>query len=165
MSQSIKSWTNRDLKQSILHFWAKFGNPSLNGWWVIAWTDTDNDNTQRPKLSSSKNSCNYLSMLGLKLNHVSERGPCYLFIFQGCCFFANLRAITWLITPLSHCHSNNSEVYGLKWPAPYKYQVLKRKCSHVTKFGVVTQVQPITTRVLIQYKDVILPVYEMSLWR
>ena len=28
------------------------------------------------------NGCNYLSMLGLKLNHVSKRGPWYLIILQ-----------------------------------------------------------------------------------
>ena len=56
----------------ILHLWSKFGDPSLNGWWVIArtikWlphirtdgrmdtqTDAGNDNTRRPKLASGKN--------------------------------------------------------------------------------------------------------------
>ena len=29
---------NRDLNQVILHLWSKFGDPSLNGAWVIAWT-------------------------------------------------------------------------------------------------------------------------------
>ena len=63
---------NRNLNQGLLHLWSKFGDPSLNGWWVIArtskrlphtWTDgrTDtqtyagNDNTRRPKLASGKN--------------------------------------------------------------------------------------------------------------
>ena len=29
---------NRDLNQGTFHLWSKFGNPSLNGWWVIVWT-------------------------------------------------------------------------------------------------------------------------------
>ena len=62
---------NRDLNQGLLHLWSKFGDPSLNGWWIIArtssWlTDTQththththtragNDNTRRPKLASGK---------------------------------------------------------------------------------------------------------------
>ena len=27
--------SNRDLNQGLLHLWSKFGDPSLNGWWVI----------------------------------------------------------------------------------------------------------------------------------
>ena len=34
---------NRDLNQGILHLWSKFGDPSLNGWWVIAWTNLVTD--------------------------------------------------------------------------------------------------------------------------
>ena len=30
--------TNRDLNQGLLHLWSKFGDPSYNGWWVIART-------------------------------------------------------------------------------------------------------------------------------
>ena len=65
---------NRDLNQGLLQLWSKFGDSSLNGWWVIVrtskwlphtWTDgrtdtqTDagNDNTRRPKLASGKNEC------------------------------------------------------------------------------------------------------------
>ena len=33
-------WNNRDLNQGLLHLWSKFGDPSLNGWWVIAPTST-----------------------------------------------------------------------------------------------------------------------------
>ena len=29
---------NRDLNQGLLHLWSTFGDPSLNGWWVIART-------------------------------------------------------------------------------------------------------------------------------
>ena len=29
---------NRDLNQGLLHLWSKFGDPSLNGWWVTART-------------------------------------------------------------------------------------------------------------------------------
>ena len=59
----------RDLIQGVLHFWSKFGDPSLKGWWVItrtsSWlnlshTDTHTsagkDNTRRPKLTSGKKS-------------------------------------------------------------------------------------------------------------
>ena len=40
MSQSIVPQNNRDLNQGLLHIWPKFGDPSLNGWWVIARTST-----------------------------------------------------------------------------------------------------------------------------
>ena len=55
---------NSDLNQGLLH--SKFGDPSLNGWWVIARTnlvtdgltdgrtDAGNDNTRRPILASGK---------------------------------------------------------------------------------------------------------------
>ena len=29
---------NSDINQGLLHLWSKFGDPSLNGWWVIART-------------------------------------------------------------------------------------------------------------------------------
>ena len=29
---------DRDLNQVILHIWSKFGDPSLNGWWVMVQT-------------------------------------------------------------------------------------------------------------------------------
>ena len=29
-----------DLNQCILHLWSKFGDPSLNGWWVMVWTSS-----------------------------------------------------------------------------------------------------------------------------
>ena len=32
------SQNNRDLNQGILHLWSKFGDPSLNRWWVMALT-------------------------------------------------------------------------------------------------------------------------------
>ena len=31
---------NRDRKQGLLHLWSKFGDPSWNGWWVIARTSS-----------------------------------------------------------------------------------------------------------------------------
>ena len=59
---------DRDLNQGILHPWTKFGDRSLNGWWVmvqassvLAHTRTDgqtyagNANTRRPKPASDKN--------------------------------------------------------------------------------------------------------------
>ena len=36
---SIATQNNRDLNQGVLHLWSKFGDPSLNGWWVIARTN------------------------------------------------------------------------------------------------------------------------------
>ena len=33
----------RDLNQGLLHLWSKFGDPSLNGWWVIARTNLVTD--------------------------------------------------------------------------------------------------------------------------
>ena len=51
------------LTKVFLHLWSKFGYPSLNVKWVIAWTnlvmdgwmDAGNDNTRRPKLATGKN--------------------------------------------------------------------------------------------------------------
>ena len=37
-SRSITPKNNRDLYQGLLHLWSKFGDPSLNGSRVIAWT-------------------------------------------------------------------------------------------------------------------------------
>ena len=37
-SRSITPQNNRDLNQGLLHLWSKFGDPSLNGWRVIART-------------------------------------------------------------------------------------------------------------------------------
>ena len=67
-SRSTGPKNNRDLNQCLLHIWSKFGDSSLNGWWVIArtswWladrhththTHAGNDNTQSPKLASGKN--------------------------------------------------------------------------------------------------------------
>ena len=34
---------NRDLDQGLLHLWSKFGDPSLDGWWVIARTNLVTD--------------------------------------------------------------------------------------------------------------------------
>ena len=39
-SWSIASQNNRDLNQGILHLWPKFGDPSLNWWWVMVWTSS-----------------------------------------------------------------------------------------------------------------------------
>ena len=61
-SRLIAPQNNRDLNQDVLRLWSKFGDPSLNGWWVIARTnmvtdgrtDRGNDNTRGPKLASGK---------------------------------------------------------------------------------------------------------------
>ena len=39
-AQSTPPPQNRDLNQSILHLWPKFGDPSLNRWWIIARTSS-----------------------------------------------------------------------------------------------------------------------------
>ena len=39
-STSITFQNNRDLNQGILHLWSKFGDPSLNGWWIMVWTNS-----------------------------------------------------------------------------------------------------------------------------
>ena len=39
-SRSIIPQNNRALNQGLLHLWSKFGDPSLNGWWVIARTNS-----------------------------------------------------------------------------------------------------------------------------
>ena len=39
-SMSISTQNNRDLNQCILHLWSKFGDPSLNGWWVMVQTSS-----------------------------------------------------------------------------------------------------------------------------
>ena len=77
LSSSIWTWrsrstipkNNRDPNQGVLHLWSKFGDPSMNGRWVIvrtsSWllhthtrthrpTDAGDDNTRRPKLASGK---------------------------------------------------------------------------------------------------------------
>ena len=38
--ESITPQNNKDLNQVPLHLWSKFGDPSLNGWWVIARTSS-----------------------------------------------------------------------------------------------------------------------------
>ena len=38
-SRSIVPRSNRDLNQGLLHLWSKFGDSSLNSWWVIARTN------------------------------------------------------------------------------------------------------------------------------
>ena len=87
-SKSIVPQNNRDLKQGLLHLWSKFGDPSLNGWWVILWTnlvtdgltdgrtDAGNDNTRRPKLASGNE--NYMTI------HVIRRGEVKLYQFGNC---------------------------------------------------------------------------------
>ena len=42
-SRSITPESNRDLNQGLLHIRSKFGDPSLNGWWVIARTNLVTD--------------------------------------------------------------------------------------------------------------------------
>ena len=37
---SIAPENNRALNQGLLHLWSKFGDPSLNGWWIIARTSS-----------------------------------------------------------------------------------------------------------------------------
>ena len=71
-SQSITPKNNRHLNQGVLRLSSKFGDSSVNGWWVIVrtskWlihtqthghtgrhTDAGDDNTRRPKLASGKN--------------------------------------------------------------------------------------------------------------
>ena len=45
-SGSITPQNNRDLNQGLLHLLSKFGDPSLNGWWVIARTSKCLPHTQ-----------------------------------------------------------------------------------------------------------------------
>ena len=45
-SRSITPQNNRDLNQGLLHLLSKFGDPSLNGWWVIARTSKCLPHTQ-----------------------------------------------------------------------------------------------------------------------
>ena len=75
-SRSIIPKNNRDLNQGVLHLWSKFGDPSLNGRWVIVQTSSwlihthtpthrptyaSDDNTRRPKLASGNKMCIQLS--------------------------------------------------------------------------------------------------------
>ena len=39
-SRSIIPQNIRDLNKGLLHLWFKFGDPSLNGWWVFVWTSS-----------------------------------------------------------------------------------------------------------------------------
>ena len=74
------------LNQGLLHLWSKFGDPSLNGWWIIArtsswltdththtYTHTGNDNTRRPKLASGKKK--HQSSVSLAFVRRIHRGP------------------------------------------------------------------------------------------
>ena len=71
-SRSITPQNNRHLNQGVLHLCFKFGDSTLNGWWVIVrtskwlihtqththtdrYTDRGDENTRRPKLASGKN--------------------------------------------------------------------------------------------------------------
>ena len=85
-SRSIIPQNNRALNQGLLHLWSKFGDPSLNGWWVIArtnsWlTDTQthagNDNTRRPKLASGNKNNIYSFHLCMILGNRDEAWPMY----------------------------------------------------------------------------------------
>ena len=60
---TITPQNNRDLNQGLLHIWSKFGDPSLNGWWVIArtskWlmhtqTDTQTDRRRQRQYPKAK---------------------------------------------------------------------------------------------------------------
>ena len=95
-SRSIVPQNNRDLNQGLFHLWSKFGDSSLNGWWVIArtsWWLTDrhthththagNDNTRRPKLASGKNG--YTCSPFLLFNHPAI----YLIYTEGIFLFLN----------------------------------------------------------------------------
>ena len=46
-SRSITPQNNTDLNQGLLHLWSKFGDPSLNGWWVIARTSKSPTSSQK----------------------------------------------------------------------------------------------------------------------
>ena len=46
---------NRDLNQGLLHIWSKFGDPSLNGWWVIARTSSWLSHTQTHRQTDAAN--------------------------------------------------------------------------------------------------------------
>ena len=71
-NKNKKTQNNRGLNHGLLHIWSKFGDLSLNGWWVVArtskclahtqtdgrthrQTDAGNGNTRRPKLALGKN--------------------------------------------------------------------------------------------------------------
>ena len=82
-SRSIAPQNKRDLNQGLLHLWSKFGDPSLNSWWIIVQTSswlTDihthihagNDNTRRPKLALY-----YLSEILLKSPGILWVNSCY----------------------------------------------------------------------------------------
>ena len=42
-SRSIAPQNNRGLNQNIFHLWSQFGDPSLNGWWVVVQTSSEWD--------------------------------------------------------------------------------------------------------------------------
>ena len=88
-SRSIIPQNNRALNQGLLHLWSTFGDHSLNGWWVIArtnsWlTDTrththaGNDNTRRPKLASCKNRISWIHKAHIKNQEKQFRNSYYL---------------------------------------------------------------------------------------
>ena len=58
-SRSIIPKNNRDLNQGLLHLWSKFGDSSLNGWWVIArtswWLTDRHTHTQATTIPEGQN--------------------------------------------------------------------------------------------------------------
>ena len=44
--RSIALQSNGDCNQGLLHIWSKFGDPSLNGWWIIVRTSSWLTHTQ-----------------------------------------------------------------------------------------------------------------------
>ena len=83
-SRSITPKNIKHRNQGVLYLWSKFGDSSLNGWWVIVqtdkWlihihthghndrlTDAGDDNTRRPKLASGENGRYQQYMIGFAL--------------------------------------------------------------------------------------------------
>ena len=58
-SRSIIPQNNKALNRGLLHLWSKFGDPSLNGWWVIArtnsWLTDTHTHTQATTIPEGQN--------------------------------------------------------------------------------------------------------------
>ena len=116
---------NKDLNQGLLQLWSKFGDPSLNGWCVIAWTskwlphtrtdeqthtqtDAANENTQRPKLAS-----------GTKLTRISASLSPASAGNQARLSWHHHNYISWKVTPYDWiCRQQLSDI-RLKVLLPY----------------------------------------------
>ena len=89
-SRSIAPQNNRDLNQGILHLWSKFGDPSLNGWWIMVRTSSKWGKSLTFKLNLT---------LKVKVDHTRAQLGTLTKVF--CTFGPNLVSLAWTGDELS----------------------------------------------------------------